>query len=517
MATRKVSLSVGTWPWLLRHELRLQWRAIGGARLWLVALFGGLVYAALHLVAWTTLRGLEMVTLPPIAVVIGGALTWLVITLMLSQAIMLSVSALFDRGDLDLLLSSPLAPRTVFTVRGLGIAVGCSMLYFGLLSPFAHMGALLGKVNLLAIYPVMISMGLLVTAIGLLITLGLVRLIGARRARVAAQLLGALIGAVMFLATQVQNMVGQEKRNQIAAWLKLAIEPNELLAADSFIWFPFRAFLGDPMSLLSFVIVGVGAFILVTNLAHQRFLSGTQESVTGGGAKSSMPKRSTAAHFKGGKNSFVRAVLVKEWKLIWRDPQLLAQTFLQLLYLLPLMFVVFRKNSDLSLIVPSTIFLASSLAGSLAWITVAAEDAPELIGCAPVSMTQVRWLKALAALIPVWVLVSPIFIFLCTTQWNWALIFLVCVVASTIGAGVSYIWYPRSGDRKNIKHRGKGSALISMLEAMSAAGWAGLAYCLMIAPSPWAWFGLPALIMALCGPATAWLLGRARRNGDVAF
>jgi ABC-2 type transport system permease protein len=363
----------------------------------------------------------------------------------------------------------------------------------------------------------MISMGLLVTAIGLLITLALVRLIGARRARVAAQLLGALIGAVMFLGTQVQSMFGQETRNRIASWLKHAIGPNELLAPDSFIWFPFRAFLGNPISLLSFVIVGVGAFILVTNLAHQRFLSGTQESVTGGGAKSSTPKRTTAAHFKGGKNNFARAVLIKEWKLIWRDPQLLAQTFLQLLYLLPLMFVVFRKNTDLSLIVPSTIFLASSLAGSLAWITVAAEDAPELIGCAPVSITQVRWLKALAALIPVWALVSPIFVFLCTTHLSWALIFVVCVGASTIGAGVSYIWYPRSGDRKNMKNRAKGSVLISMLEAMSAAGWAGLAYCLMIAPSPWAWFGVPALIIALCGPAIAWTLGRARRNGNATF
>jgi ABC-2 type transport system permease protein len=476
-------LKVGTWPWLLRHEMRLQWRGIGGARLWLVALFGGVLYAALHLAEWAMLRGLDMVTLPPITVVIGGAITWLVITLMLSQAIMLSVSALFDRGDLDLLLSSPLSPRTVFTVRGLGIAVGCTALYFGLVSPFANMGILLGKVNLLAIYPAMISMGLLVTAIGLLITLALVRLIGARRARVAAQLLGALIGAVMFLGTQVQSMFGQETRNQIAMWLKNAIGPNELLAPDSFIWFPFRAFLGNPISLLSFTFVGVGAFLLVTNLAHQRFLSGTQESVTGSGTKSNT-SRTTAAHFSGGKNSLTHAVLIKEWKLIWRDPQLLAQTFLQILYLMPLVFVVFRKNTDLSLIVPSTIFLASSLAGSLAWITVAAEDAPELIGCAPVNITQVRWLKTLAALIPVWVLISPIFIFLCTNNLSWALIFLVCVGASTIGAGVSHIWYPRSGDRKNMKHRAKGSVLVSMLEAMSAAGWAGLAYCLMITPSP---------------------------------
>ena len=134
-------LKPASWPWLLRHEVRLQWRNVGGARLWLVALFGGLVYACLHLAAWAILRGMNMVTPPPLAVAIGGAITWFVLTLMLSQAIMQSVTALFDRGDLDLLLSSPLSPRTVFTVRGLGIAVGCIMLYAVLLTPFAHVGA----------------------------------------------------------------------------------------------------------------------------------------------------------------------------------------------------------------------------------------------------------------------------------------------------------------------------------------------------------------------------------------
>lgn len=507
-------LKPASWPWLLRHEIRLQRRAFGGAHVKLVVLFGGIVYAVLHLVAWALLRGLDILTLPPMAVVIGGAITWLALTLMLSQAIMLSVIALFDRGDLDLLLSSPLSPRTVFTVRGLGIAVGCIMLYAVLLTPFAHMGALLGKVNLLAIYPAIISMGLLVTAIGLLTTLTLVRVMGARRARVAAQLLGALVGAVMFIGSQAQNLFGRDTRTQIGTWLKQAAEPDGLLAPESFLWFPFRAFLGDPVSLLSFVFIGLGAFLLVTNLAYQRFLSGTQESVTGSANKPNAPMRTAAVKFKSSKNSFARAVLIKEWKLLWRDPQLLAQTFLQILYLLPLMFVVFRKNTDLALIVPSAIFLASSLTGSLAWITVAAEDAPELIGTAPVNITRVRWLKALAALIPVWILVSPIFIFLCTKNLSWALIFLLCLTASTTGSCMGQIFYPRSGDRKNMKQRAKGNVLINVLEAFSAAGWGGVAYCLMILPSPWAWFGVLALAIALSGPATTWVLGKARREGD---
>jgi ABC-2 type transport system permease protein len=76
----------------------------------------------------------------PKIVIIFGAATWLIITLMFSQAIMLSVIALFECGDFDLLLSSPLNTRVVFTVRGMGIAMSCVMLYFLQVTRFAHAG-----------------------------------------------------------------------------------------------------------------------------------------------------------------------------------------------------------------------------------------------------------------------------------------------------------------------------------------------------------------------------------------
>ncbi len=505
-------LKVATWPWLLRHEVRLQWRTTGGARLWLLGLLGGIVWIAVHMAAWGVLRGLDMVEMPPMAMIIGGAATWLIITLMFSQAIMLSVSALFDRGDFDLLLSSPIEPRTVFTIRGFGIAVSCIVFYFLLVTPFAHVGVFTGHAKLLAIYPAIISIGLLVASIGMLFTLTLVRLLGARRARVVAQLLGALIGAGFFLASQAQNLLSRHTRDQIAAVAKQASETGGVLAPDSMIWFPFRAFLGEPIPLLSVIILGVGGFFLVVNLTYKRFVSGTQESVTGSANKASAPANLSAARFKTGSGGFARTVLIKEWRLIWRDPQLIAQTFLQILYLLPLVFLVFRNSDAAGYVVPGAILLASTLAGSLAWITVAAEDAPELIGCAPVSMTRIRWLKVLAALIPVWIFVSPILFFLLTENIAWAMIFLFCLAGCTLGAGMIQIWYPRTGDRKNMKKRAQGSVLINMVEAFSAFGWSGAAYALMQAPSPWAWTALIGILFALLGPAGAWVLGRSRRE-----
>jgi ABC-2 type transport system permease protein len=508
----KSALKVGTWPWLLRHEVRLQWRAIGGARLWLVGIFGGFLWLALHAAAWGLLRGLDAISLPPKAVFIFGGLTWLLITLMFSQAIMQSVTALFDRGDFDLLLSSPLNTRTVFTVRGLGIAATSVVLYFFLATPFAHVGVFTGRANLLAIYPAMLSIGLLVASLGMLITLSLVRLLGARRARVAAQLFGAIVGATIFLLTQLQNMLGRQTREQIAAVMKNAAEPGGVLAPDSALWFPFRAFTGEPTALLSVVILGVGGFFLVVNLTYKRFLSGTQESVTGSANKTNSSAGVKQKRFQRARGGFIGIVLMKEWRLIWRDPQLIAQTFLQILYLLPIVFLVYRNSAAVSYVIPGAILLASTLAGSLAWITVAAEEAPELIGTAPISLTRIRWLKVLAAMIPVWILVSPILFFLLTKNLMWAGVFLFCLAGSTACAGMIQVWYPRIGDRKNMKKRAQGGMLINLIEGLCAFGWSGAAYALMQIPSPWAWLALVGLAFAALGPLGAWVLGRSRRE-----
>jgi ABC-2 type transport system permease protein len=501
----------GTWPWLLRHEIRLAWRNIGGKRIWILLVGGGILWAAMHLAAWGLIVGADAVKLPPRATVIFGSLTWLIITLIFSQAMMMSVSALFDRGDFDLLLSSPLSPRTVFTVRGIGIAVSVTAIYFLLCTPFAHVGLLSGKYRLMAIYPALISLGLFVTALGMLFTLTLVRMFGARRARVIAQVFGAFAGATFFLLSQAQTMLGSNQRAQIAATTVKWMEPGGFLAPESALWFPFRAFLGETIPLLITVIGGVGAFWLVMQLTYQRFLSGTQESVTGSAIKrnEAVDARQSARYFRAG---LLRNVLVKEWRLILRDPSLIAQTLLQVLYLLPLFFVVARGGSGLSYVVPGAVLLGGSLAGSLAWLTVAAEDAPELVGAAPVSASRVRMLKALAAMIPVWIFVLPIFLALLWYKPWWSLAFLVCVMGSTASAGAMQVLYPRQANRKDMKRRGKNELVVSLMEGLTVFGWSAVAYALIQGPGLFWWLVPVALVFALAGPVFTWLFGRGRRE-----
>jgi ABC-2 type transport system permease protein len=506
-----LNLKPGTWPWLLRHEIRLAWRNVGGKRIWILLVGGGILWAAVHLAAWSLIVGADMIAMPPRVTIIFGSLVWLIITLIFSQAIMMSVSALFDRGDFDLLLSSPLSPRTVFTVRGIGIAVSVTALYFLLITPFAHAGLLSGKPRLLAIYPALMSIGLLVTALGMLVTLTLVRLIGARRARVIAQLLGAFVGAIFFLLSQAQTLLGSGRRAQIAAATADWMAPGGFLAPESALWFPFRAFLGETIPLVVTVVCGVGAFWLVMQLTYKRFLSGTQESVTGSATKrnEAVDARQSARYFRSG---LLRNVLVKEWRLILRDPNLIAQTLLQVLYLLPLLFVVSRGGSALSYVVPGAVLLGGSLAGSLAWLTVAAEDAPELVGSAPVKASRMRMIKALAAMIPVWIFVLPILLALLWYKPWWAVAFLVCVIGSTASAGAMQVLYPRRADRKEMKRRGKNEFVVSLMEGLTVFGWSAVAYLLIQGPGLLWWLLPVALLFALGGPLMTWVLGKGRRE-----
>ncbi len=498
----------GSTAWLIRHEMRLAWRSVGGKRAGVLLVVLAILSVALHVGAWTLLRQAPAGDWPPIVAYLLGGATWLFITLMLAQAIAASVLALFDRGDLDLLLSSPLPTRNVFLARGLGIAANLPVLYLFLLAPFANVGLFVGHANLLAIYPALLAISLAVTALALALTLLLVRWLGARRARSVAQVLGSLVGAAMFLVFQIPNVAGPEFTRRLIGRLMEWAQPGGPLALASPLWWPARALQGDLLPMLAIAALGAGAFWAVVGLAHRRFLDGTQESVTGSARRSLASPRTGSTRFRTG---LWRTMLVKEWRLIARDPQVITQTLMQVLYMMPAMFLVVRgAGRALALVVPRVVYVASTLASNIVWLTVAAEDAPELLGTAPVPRGRLRALKVLAALLPVWLLVSPLVAWLAWRQPLEALIFVACLAGGTLSVGAAQAWYPRQGKRGDLKKRMQGHGILGVLELAVVLSWGGLAYCLGAAP---AWTPL-ALLAAALGSGAIWFLGRARREDE---
>lgn len=502
--------AVGTLLWMLCHELTLAWRNVGARRMWFTIICGGVVWVFVHLGAWAMLNfegAIDRSGIGARLIPLAGTAFWLLCSIMVSQTMAHAVSALFDRGDMDLLLSSPLSTSAIFAVRGLAIAVAAGLLPTLLLLPFAHVGLVMGKANLMAIYPVSAALGLFTAAIGLLTTMSLVKLFGTRRAKTLTQILAACIGAAFFLLTQAQQLLSRQQAAALASWTKRETELGGWFATDSLLWWPVRAMLGEPLPLAAILLIAVVGFCLVVKLTHARFVRGTQESMLGGQSRAARHADSRTGKFRTG---LVPIILMKEWKLLARDPQIISQTLMQLLYLVPLIFVGFNRSSGTILLIPGFVMLTAMLAGNLAWLTIAAEDAPELVGTAPVSRNRVRWLKALAAMTPSMLLVLPMAIYWLTRDAYASAVLLFCATGGTFCAALCHIWNPRQGKRHDMKKRYREDRLTNILEALGSMGWAGVAVCMS---GYWLWLPL-ALAGVLMGPGAAWLLGRSARADD---
>jgi len=151
------------------------------------------------------------------------------------------------------------------------------------------------------------------------------------------------------------------------------------------LWWPARAILGDLLALA--VVFSINAATLAATICIFAPRLAQFALATGGVGQQSTRQGRRARPFRG--TSPTRALRRKEWTLLQRDPWLTSQTLMQLLYLLPPAFLLWRGFYDGSassaLLVPILIIAAGQLAGSLAWLAISGEDAPDLIASAPVT------------------------------------------------------------------------------------------------------------------------------------
>lgn len=415
----------------------------------------------------------------PHAVVMGLTGIYAVaVSMMLSQGLKSSVEVLFERGDLDLLLSSPLASRGIFAVRLAGIVVGVASFYLFMLAPVAHVGLALGQYRWLGIYPVVIGTAAIAASLAMLFTLGLVRVLGIRRTRVVAQVIGALSGAMAFLLSQLYAHSLDGPRQRFSDWVGPLLAPGAAFGPDSSLWLPGRAILGAPLPLLALSIVALIVFVLTIGFTHRFFVHGVQQAV-------SLVRVARAP--SGGQGyrfgrSLTRVVIAKEWRLIARDPQLISQVLLQLLYMLPLCLLLLTKGGGAGLagVGASLTFLCGSLTGSLAWVIIAAEDAPDLLRAAPSSMATIRRAKLAAVALPAPALMALPLLWVLLRDPLSALLMAATVGAAVTSSAMIAMWCGRPAARADFKARGKANFLSNALEMLNGFAWAGLAYLLLM-------------------------------------
>jgi len=479
----------GSIPWLLGYEMRLAWRGLlgrrgGGMRGMIITLVALTAVAALAGVPLgLAMRRWEMpiTRLSIIVCDLGLAVTG---SLMLSQTLASATEALYQRGDLDLLFSSPLDPRRTLTVRFLAVALNAFLAFSALFSTLLLPVALISHPAWLAAYLVVGSMALAATGLGLILGVALFKLIGPKRTRAAAQILAAIIGAIFFLSSQLGNMLGGRRAGSVwSEALKLANNADFHLPplAD---W-PLRAMLGQPAPLAALTLGSAALFIGATQILGGRFArlaaaaSGADTSVA---REETGPRRFAADAFS--------ATLRKELRLLWRDAALISQVLLRLLYLAPLAILMIRWAGRADILAlpggaAALAFMSGQVAGSLAWITISAEDAPDLLACAPSPPATFRQAKLAAAFLPLAVLLAP---FLVTLTVLTPLVGLAAVagsVASAIGCGMINIWYQRPAKRSEFRRR-RGSSWFSTLAEILVGGLIAAATGAAAAHSAWA-------------------------------
>ena len=490
----------GSALWLLSHEMRISLRTVtggkGGRRALVILVLGALALAFLGGAPLARFLLTYSPVLTTALVITLDTAVAVIFTMILSQTLSLATLALFERGDLELLLSSPLPPRRILAARAVAIAT-TPFLWFSALASLAVLPlAVMGQPRWLAVYPVLASIALLASAAGIGVALLLFSLLGARRTREAGQVIATLIGAAFFLIIQARAFLPNDGRalfGGLNRWAQGgAFHPDGLLA-----W-PARAVLGEPMPLLSFAAGALLIFMAMAAGLGRRF-STSVAAAAGRPATDSVSQGAvTARAFRGG---LFATILRKELRLMTRDPTLLSQVLLRTIFVVPLTFGMLKSAAGdpaqvehlrLASLAGSVTFLAGQIAGSLAWICVSAEDAPDLIACAPTTPGLARRAKLAAAFLPVILLLAAPVMVLTWLSPAVGLCAALGVGASAASSILLNLWLEKPLPRRAFRNRREGSAITAISEILAGLCWAMAAWLAAVGAG---WALLPAGIV----------------------
>jgi ABC-2 type transport system permease protein len=465
--------------WFARHEIRLAWRE------WLAIMTAGrrgrtraaiigliLLAAFLHLPAYAVIGRFADIQAPldKSSLIVITATIFLAWALMLSQAIESVTRVFYARADLDLIMSSPVALANVFSVRIASIALSVTAMALLFSTPFIDVLVIGGGVRWFAAYGVVIAIGLSAAAVAITITIMLFRSIGPRRTRLVAQIIAAIIGAGFVIALQIAAILSYGTLSRFAVLTSdaaAAFAPD----ADSIAWWPAHAVLGDGEALLlllagSLVLLGVVMAVFSPRFADTAISVSAHATPAHQG--------NTARAFRAGSRQ--QALRRKEFILLRRDPWLISQSLMQLLYLVPPALMLWRSFADSSaaimLITPVVVMAAGQLAGGLAWLTISGEDATDLVATAPLLPSRVIRAKIEVVLIGIGALFAPLIIALGFASPEQAAVTAAGVIIAAASATAIQLWFRVQARRSQFRRRQTSSRLATFAEAFSSIGWA---------------------------------------------
>jgi len=253
-----------------------------------------------------------------------------------------------------------------------------------------------------------------------------------------SQIVSAVVGASYVIGVDAAVIFSTCNFSQLSIFrsenvIALAPEPS------NFIWWPARAVIGDVAALAAVMRISQGLLGLVIVIFAATFAyhaSAVTRVATQGPAR---PRRYRGFHSDPSR----RALRRKELILLRRDPWLLSQMLMQILYLLPPILLLSRhfgnNTSTLLMIVPVLVMAAGQLAGGLACLAVLGEDAPDLVTSAPIPARAIFWAKIEAVIGSISIIVAPLLIALAIVAPIFAVIAALGVVmAASSGSMIQF-------------------------------------------------------------------------------
>jgi ABC-2 type transport system permease protein len=275
---------------------------------------------------------------------------------------------------------------------------------------------------------------------------------------------------------------------------------------SSAFWWPARAVLGDYAALAAVVAFGIGTLALSIALFSRRF---GEHAVAAAGVSSTIVRqRRWFLGFR--RRSPSRALRQKEWTLLLRDPWLISQTLMQILYLLPpalLLWVTFQKSNDSYLVlIPVVVMAAGQLAGGLAWLSISGEDAPDLVATAPITARRILAAKIEAVIGMIALIFAPIVGVLVLDEVFAGFVCGLGILSAAAAATMIQLCFRVQARRSQFRRRQTSSRIATFAEAFSSIAWASTSAL----AAAGAWHALGPAVIAFGILGGVWLMRPSR-------
>lgn len=491
--------------WFAHHEARLAWRDMlammtagrpnreGRVVIWLA------VFAlALHCVAYLVIRNYVGNGIRPDLPTLVAVTTTILLSgsAMLSQAMESVTRTFYARSDLELILSAPVQAEKLFAVRIAAMAFSAALMSILLIGPFIDILIWRGGLRWLGAYGVLIAVSLVTTALAIVLTIKLFQLIGPRRTRLAAQIAAALVGGIFVIGLQIAAMFSSGTLSRMA-FLRSSYVLAHAPGPGSPIWWPARAALGDWGSLAWVLGGSLLVFLAIVARYAPRF--------AGYVLAASSVSHATRAKPRAGDRFYVgtpaAALRHKERILILRDPWLISQSLMQLLYLSPpavLLWHNYGRDGVMIVLVPVLIMAAGQLAGGLAWLTISGEDAPDLVGSAPVAPRRLLQAKAEAVMQCIGLVFFPFVVALVLVSGRQMLVAVAGICAAAMSSTAIQLWFRAQAKRSQFRRRHTSSRIATLAEAFISIIWAAAGGIAVTGSPLWTVVALSAAILLWC-------------------